>query len=93
LILVNLVLVVFCFVVITRHHKGVERCYQETTLTLSIPDLPIPSRTRNSSTRPESSNHIVLSVKPMNLNEYYILRVISSQVNFLLLIYDDAVKH
>ena len=47
-----LVVNLFVFLVITRHHEGVKRCYQDRILPLIAPELPIPSRTFHSSNRP-----------------------------------------
>ena len=39
--------------VITRHHEGVERWYCSRMKATSLPDLPIPTRSLNSSNRPK----------------------------------------
>ena len=45
---------------VTRHHEGVKRCYSNRIPPLSIPDLPIPTRTFESSVRPESGITIIV---------------------------------
>ena len=42
----------FGFLVITRHHEGVERWYCSRMKATSPPDLPIPTRSLSSSNRP-----------------------------------------
>ena len=43
----------FGFLIITRHHEGVERWYCSRMKATSLPDLPIPTRSLNSSNRPK----------------------------------------
>ena len=57
LILVNVILVkCFDVLVTTRHHEGGQRCYYNRIIPLSVPDLPIPTRTLNSRVRLEFLN-------------------------------------
>ena len=55
-------------IIITQHHEEAKWCYQDRILPLSVPDLPIPTRTLNSSIRPELLNPIVF--KPKRPKEY-----------------------
>ena len=49
----------FANIIITRHYEGVKRCYSDRNPPLSVPDIPVPTRTLNSSVRSEFLNPIV----------------------------------
>ena len=60
------------FLVITRHHTGVMTRYCSRMKATSLPDLPKPTRTVNSSIRPEFLNPTILcnTKQPNKLHDY-----------------------
>ena len=62
-----LVVTLFGFLVITRHHEGVERWYCSRMKATSLPDLPIPTRSLNSNNRPKLFRSKILCKTEKNL--------------------------